>query len=230
MPVRPREGQTVAAAGRAVRHLVAPQLSRYWTDDPECVDGAHEKVETHLFHDVIPTSTRPFAPRADRQGRIFAGMSAGGYCALNLGLRHPTRWPRSSICPATPSRLTPAAPRRCSARTTRRRSRRRRKQPGPATLPPRPSSRRCESGSTAVPTTPRSSLKRPLTTTSTPGSPTGLAGPTRRPHLLGLDIRDAPSVAVGSEHTEVRCLEGFATRAAITAPTDLIAPPRGPNS
>jgi enterochelin esterase-like enzyme len=67
---------------------VAPRMSRDWLDDPECVDGRHEQVETHLIADIIPTVDRSLRTIATRQGRIFAGMSAGGYCALNLGLRH----------------------------------------------------------------------------------------------------------------------------------------------
>jgi enterochelin esterase-like enzyme len=67
---------------------VAPQMSRNWLDDPECVDGAHEQVETHLLDQIIPTVDRSLRTQPDRDGRIFAGMSAGGYCALNLGLRH----------------------------------------------------------------------------------------------------------------------------------------------
>jgi enterochelin esterase-like enzyme len=68
--------------------VVAPQMSRSWTDDPECVDGAREQVESHLFGVVIPTVEKTFRAEPTRAGRIFAGMSAGGYCALNLGLRH----------------------------------------------------------------------------------------------------------------------------------------------
>lgn len=67
---------------------VAPQMSKRWTDDSECVDGVREKVETHLLRDVIPTVDRSLRTEADRAGRVFAGMSAGGFCALNLGLRH----------------------------------------------------------------------------------------------------------------------------------------------
>lgn len=67
---------------------VAPQMSRNWLDDPECVDGIHERVETHLVRDVIPAVDRSFRTIKARSGRIFGGMSAGGYCALNLGLRH----------------------------------------------------------------------------------------------------------------------------------------------
>ena len=68
--------------------LVAPQMSKNWLDDPECVNGRHEKVESHLLLDVIPTVDRQLRTVASRSGRIFAGMSAGGYCALNLGLRN----------------------------------------------------------------------------------------------------------------------------------------------
>ena len=82
-----REGLAVAAAGHPAI-LVAPRMSRSWTDDPECVDGTKEKVESHLLHDVIPTVDSTFRTEPDRTGRIFAGMSAGGFCALNLGLRH----------------------------------------------------------------------------------------------------------------------------------------------
>jgi enterochelin esterase-like enzyme len=82
-----QEGQAVAAAGEPAI-IVAPQMSRSWTDDPECVDGVAEKVETHLFSVVIPTVEKTFRTQETRAGRIFAGMSAGGFCALNLGLRH----------------------------------------------------------------------------------------------------------------------------------------------
>jgi enterochelin esterase-like enzyme len=68
--------------------VVAPQMSHNWLDDPECVDGRHEKVESHLVKDVIPTVDASLRTIAERSGRIFGGMSAGGYCALNMGLRH----------------------------------------------------------------------------------------------------------------------------------------------
>jgi enterochelin esterase-like enzyme len=82
-----REGQQVASLGRPAI-VVAPRMSRSWTDDPECVDGSREKVETHLIRDVIPTVDSTLRTEPTRDGRIFAGMSAGGFCALNLGLRN----------------------------------------------------------------------------------------------------------------------------------------------
>ncbi|HEX2902379.1 MAG TPA: alpha/beta hydrolase-fold protein [Jatrophihabitans sp.] len=78
----------IAATEPAPVIVVAPQLSKNWLDDSECVDGIHEKVETHLLRDVIPTVDAQLRTIPTRAGRIFAGMSAGGFCALNLGLRH----------------------------------------------------------------------------------------------------------------------------------------------
>jgi enterochelin esterase-like enzyme len=80
-------GLQLAREGKPVI-MVAPRMSHGWLDDPECVDGVHEKVETHLLRDVIPAVDGSLRSQADRSGRIFAGMSAGGYCALNMGLRN----------------------------------------------------------------------------------------------------------------------------------------------
>ncbi|MGI8882137.1 MAG: alpha/beta hydrolase [Jatrophihabitans sp.] len=68
--------------------IVAPQMSLAWTDDPECVNGIRERAETHFADVVIPQVDQALRTEANRTGRVFAGMSAGGYCALNLGLRH----------------------------------------------------------------------------------------------------------------------------------------------
>lgn len=68
--------------------LVAPRLSRGWLDDSECVDRPGEHIETYVVDDVIPTVDVRLRALPDRADRVFAGMSAGGFCALNLGLRH----------------------------------------------------------------------------------------------------------------------------------------------
>lgn len=78
----------LAARGNPVI-VVAPQMSHSWLDDPECVDGIHERVQAHFLTDVLPAVDSTLRTEPDRAGRILAGMSAGGYCALNLGLRHP---------------------------------------------------------------------------------------------------------------------------------------------
>ena len=69
--------------------IVAPQLSHGWLDDPECVDGVHEPAASHLLVDVVPGVDAALRTAPVRGARLLGGMSAGGYCAANLGLRHP---------------------------------------------------------------------------------------------------------------------------------------------
>jgi enterochelin esterase-like enzyme len=94
MPVDWLRGGNAAAAGlTAAAHgrpqiLVMPHLSRNWLDDSECVNGAHMQVETYVVDDLVPAVDAQLRTRRDRNDRAIGGMSAGGYCALNLGLRH----------------------------------------------------------------------------------------------------------------------------------------------
>jgi len=76
-----------AQAGRPVI-LVIPRVSRRWLDDSECVDGAATRVETYVIKELVPAIDEELRTIATPAGRTIGGMSAGGYCALNLGLRH----------------------------------------------------------------------------------------------------------------------------------------------
>lgn len=80
-------GFEVARAGHPVI-LVAPRASHDWTDDSECVDRPHEHVATYVVKDVVHEIDSRFRTIASRSARAIAGNSAGGYCALNLGLRN----------------------------------------------------------------------------------------------------------------------------------------------
>lgn len=80
-------GLRVARSGHPVI-LVAPRASRNWTDDSECVDRPREHIATYLVQDVVHEIDTRFRTIASRSGRALAGNSAGGYCALNLGLRN----------------------------------------------------------------------------------------------------------------------------------------------
>lgn len=82
-----RAGLDVARGGRPVI-LVAPQLSRSWLSDSECVNGAQGNVETYLARDVPTAVDNVFRTQSTRASRLLVGLSAGGYCALNVGLRH----------------------------------------------------------------------------------------------------------------------------------------------
>lgn len=80
-------GLAAARAGNPVI-LVAPRASRYWSDDSECVDRPREHVATYLTRDVPAVVDATLRTLPTRSARAIAGNSAGGYCALNLGLRH----------------------------------------------------------------------------------------------------------------------------------------------
>jgi len=73
----------------AVRPMifVMPPMSRGWLDDSECVNSRRERIETWLVADVLPTVDRLLRTTAKREDRAVVGMSAGGYCALNLAIR-----------------------------------------------------------------------------------------------------------------------------------------------
>ena len=82
-------GLAAATAGTPVI-LVAPKMSSGWLSDSECIDRRSDRWETYLTDDVVPAVDARFRTQAAATGRGLAGNSAGGYCALAVGLRHPT--------------------------------------------------------------------------------------------------------------------------------------------
>ncbi|HST67270.1 MAG TPA: alpha/beta hydrolase-fold protein, partial [Mycobacteriales bacterium] len=71
--------------------VVFPTANGGWLTDSECLDavGRGPKQETYLTKVVVATVDATFRTVPTRAGRAVGGMSAGGFCALNLGLRHP---------------------------------------------------------------------------------------------------------------------------------------------
>jgi Putative esterase len=70
--------------------LVSPDVSGGTLRDTECLDSiaGGPRIETFLTRTVVSTVDRRYRTLADRGHRILGGMSAGGFCALNVGLRH----------------------------------------------------------------------------------------------------------------------------------------------
>lgn len=58
--------------------------------DTECLDSTTggAQVETYVTDVVVPWVDKTFPTVPDREHRAIGGMSSGGFCALNLGLRH----------------------------------------------------------------------------------------------------------------------------------------------
>ncbi|NIZ92614.1 esterase family protein [Kineosporiaceae bacterium B12] len=97
--------------------VVAPDTNGGGLRDTECLDDPHggPQVETYLRSVVVPYVDAHFSTDPRPAARIIGGMSAGGFCALDQGLRHrDTYGPVLAIEPygdpgaAWARRLTPA--------------------------------------------------------------------------------------------------------------------------
>ena len=69
--------------------LVMPDVNGGWRADSECVDGRRGNAQTYLTVDVRAAVVARFHARSDARGWAIAGLSEGGYSALQIGLRHP---------------------------------------------------------------------------------------------------------------------------------------------
>ena len=61
------------------------------------VDGAKEKGETALVKEVMPHAEAKYRIDAARSNRLIAGLSAGGFGALNLIMKYPQMFAASAI-------------------------------------------------------------------------------------------------------------------------------------
>ena len=82
-------GLEVARSGHPVI-LVMPTVLRTPTGDSLCVDTETQgHAETYVVKDVVAAVDRQLRTVPDAAHRTIGGFSMGGFCALNLGLRHP---------------------------------------------------------------------------------------------------------------------------------------------
>ncbi|HZR13175.1 MAG TPA: alpha/beta fold hydrolase [Acidimicrobiia bacterium] len=69
--------------------VVMPDVNGGYSRDTECQDiPGGPQVQTYLTYDVPRYIDRWFRTLGDRNARVIGGLSSGGYCALNLALRH----------------------------------------------------------------------------------------------------------------------------------------------
>lgn len=61
------------------------------------VDGAKEKGETALVKEVMPHAEAKYRIDAVRSNRLIAGLSAGGFGALNLIMKYPQMFAASAV-------------------------------------------------------------------------------------------------------------------------------------
>jgi putative tributyrin esterase len=76
------------AAGRPAI-LVAPQASRAGDTDPEYLDrGPGARWDAALTQELVQTIDSRYRTIRSRRGRALIGLSAGGYGAMHLGMKH----------------------------------------------------------------------------------------------------------------------------------------------
>lgn len=69
--------------------VVSPTASTGYLHDDECLDApGHFDLEKYLAFTVVDRIDRDFRADRGRSYRAIGGMSSGGFCALNIGLRH----------------------------------------------------------------------------------------------------------------------------------------------
>ncbi|HEU4998767.1 MAG TPA: alpha/beta hydrolase-fold protein [Lapillicoccus sp.] len=82
-------GLAVARAGTPVI-LVMPTVLQHPEGDSLCVNTASQgNAETYVVTDVVKAADTQLRTVPDAAHRGIGGFSMGGFCALNLGLKHP---------------------------------------------------------------------------------------------------------------------------------------------
>ena len=80
----------VAQSGKPVIVVMPEDIQNNISGDSLCVDSASQgNAETYITKDVIAAIDTHFRTTTNAKGRGIGGLSMGGFCALNLGLKHP---------------------------------------------------------------------------------------------------------------------------------------------
>lgn len=105
-----RETMDALIARKLIRPMVVvmPGHTQAWW-----VDGAREKGETALVKEVMPHAEGKYRIDAVRANRLIAGLSAGGYGALNLVFKYPQQFAAAAIL--SPAIYDPVPPGHSSA-------------------------------------------------------------------------------------------------------------------
>lgn len=69
--------------------FVFPDVTGWFRNDTECVNGPRGYVADHLTKDVVPSVTRQFSPSGRAANWGVVGWSMGGTCAVDLTVMHP---------------------------------------------------------------------------------------------------------------------------------------------
>ena len=70
--------------------IVTPEGNNGWYTDSGSVPN--DKYESYIVQELIPEIDSRFRTLANRENRVIAGLSMGGYGALKFGLKHPDKF------------------------------------------------------------------------------------------------------------------------------------------
>ncbi len=112
-----RKGSAVETLDALIRRgLMRPSIAVMPSIGPQSwfADGAVYKMETALINELIPHVEQRYRAGTARSERGIAGLSMGGYGALNLSLKHPQRFCAAGII--SPAIYDPLPPETSAAR------------------------------------------------------------------------------------------------------------------
>jgi len=89
--------------------IVMPGSRSWW------VDGYNEMAETAFLNDLIPHIEANWRATPEREGRVLAGISAGGYGTINFVLEHPDMFAAGGAI--SPASYVPVPPLHSAAQT-----------------------------------------------------------------------------------------------------------------
>lgn len=70
--------------------IVTPEGNNGWYTDSATVPN--DKYESYIIQELVPEIDASFRTLADREHRLIAGLSMGGYGALKFGLKYPEKF------------------------------------------------------------------------------------------------------------------------------------------
>jgi enterochelin esterase-like enzyme len=79
------------------------------------IDGAKDKAETAFWSELVPAVTERFRTIETRDGRLVAGLSAGGYGTVRFAMKYPDRI--AAVAAFSPAIYAVTPPANSSART-----------------------------------------------------------------------------------------------------------------
>lgn len=77
-------------AGKYKYIIVMPEGNDGWYSDSETVPN--DKYESYIIQELIPEIDSKFQTGSQRESRIIAGLSMGGYGSLKFGLKYPDKF------------------------------------------------------------------------------------------------------------------------------------------